>query len=178
MALGARIALGRAIPLSDHADCAGLIAYAKATGAKQLFTLHGQVESLAAALRADPATWRRLQERAMTRDVSWTRPARHYHALYQGLLAARRQPATRTRPAMAIKTVATTPFPDQKPGTSGLRKKVPVFQQAHYVENFVQSIFDSLEGFAGQTLVVGGDGRYYNREVVQIVLKNLAYASI
>ena len=128
----------------------------------------------AAALRADPAAWRRLQERAMTRDVSWTRPARHYHALYQGLLAARRQPATRTRPAMAIKTVATTPFPDQKPGTSGLRKKVPVFQQAHYVENFVQSIFDSLEGFAGQTLVVGGDGRYYNREVVQTVIRMAA----
>ena len=75
---------------------------------------------------------------------------------------------------MAIRTVATTPFADQKPGTSGLRKKVPVFQQPHYVENFVQSIFDSLEGFAGQTLVVGGDGRYYNREVVQTVIKMAA----
>ena len=75
---------------------------------------------------------------------------------------------------MPIVTVATTPFADQKPGTSGLRKKVPVFQQPHYVENFVQAIFDSLEGFAGQTLVVGGDGRYYNREVVQKVLKMAA----
>src|SRR3954468_14589933 len=75
-----------------------------------------------------------------------------------------------------IKTVTTTPFPDQKPGTSGLRKKVPVFQQPHYVENFVQSIFDSLEGFAGATLVLGGDGRYHNREVVQIVVKMAAAA--
>ena len=70
-----------------------------------------------------------------------------------------------------IRTIETKPFADQKPGTSGLRKKVPVFQQANYVENFVQSIFDSLEGFAGKTLVVGGDGRYYNREAIQKVIK-------
>ncbi|WP_395665686.1 alpha-D-glucose phosphate-specific phosphoglucomutase [Methylocella sp.] len=70
-----------------------------------------------------------------------------------------------------IETVATTPFEGQRPGTSGLRKKTPVFQQPHYVANFVQSIFDCLEGFEGATLVVGGDGRFYNREAIQIVVK-------
>ncbi|MDF5714376.1 MAG: alpha-D-glucose phosphate-specific phosphoglucomutase [Rhizonema sp. NSF051] len=75
---------------------------------------------------------------------------------------------------MAIKTVPTQPFNDQKPGTSGLRKKVTVFQKPHYLENFVQSIFDSLQGYKGQTLVVGGDGRYYNRQAIQIILKMAA----
>ncbi|PNQ01378.1 alpha-D-glucose phosphate-specific phosphoglucomutase [Sphingobium sp. SA916] len=73
-----------------------------------------------------------------------------------------------------IQTFATQPFDDQKPGTSGLRKKVRVFQQPHYAENFVQSVFDSLEGYEDQTLVVGGDGRYLNREVIQTVLKMAA----
>lgn len=73
-----------------------------------------------------------------------------------------------------IKTVSTTPYQDQKPGTSGLRKKVPVFAQENYAENFIQSIFDSLEGFEGKTLVIGGDGRYYNREVIQKALKMAA----
>jgi phosphoglucomutase len=73
-----------------------------------------------------------------------------------------------------IKTVPTTPFEGQKPGTSGLRKKVPVFQQAHYAENFIQSIFDGLEGFKGKTLVIGGDGRYFNREVIQTTIRMAA----
>jgi phosphoglucomutase len=70
-----------------------------------------------------------------------------------------------------IRDVPTKPYPDQKPGTSGLRKKVPVFQQEHYAENFIQSCFDALEGFEGKTLVIGGDGRYYNREVIQKALR-------
>ncbi|RUM23636.1 alpha-D-glucose phosphate-specific phosphoglucomutase [Rhizobium vallis] len=72
------------------------------------------------------------------------------------------------------KSVPTTPYLDQKPGTSGLRKKVPVFQQPNYAENFIQSIFDSLEGYQGKCLVIGGDGRYYNREVIQKAVKMAA----
>jgi phosphoglucomutase len=72
---------------------------------------------------------------------------------------------------MQIKTITTAPYNDQIPGTSGLRKKVTVFQQPHYLANFVQSIFDSLEDFSGKTLVIGGDGRYFNREAIQIIIK-------
>ncbi len=75
---------------------------------------------------------------------------------------------------MNIRTVSTTPFLDQKPGTSGLRKSVITFQQPHYLENFVQSIFDSLEGCQGETIVLGGDGRYYNREAIQVIMKMAA----
>ena len=72
---------------------------------------------------------------------------------------------------MSIKTVASQPFSGQKPGTSGLRKKVKVFSQPGYLENFVQSIFDSLEGFQGKTLVLGGDGRYFNDVAIQTILR-------
>ncbi len=75
---------------------------------------------------------------------------------------------------MSLRVVSTQPFTDQKPGTSGLRKKVPTFQQPHYLENFVQSIFDSIVAPKGATLVLGGDGRYYNRTAIQIILKMAA----
>lgn len=75
---------------------------------------------------------------------------------------------------MNVQTVSTQPFNDQKPGTSGLRKQVPTFQKPNYLENFVQSIFDSLEGYQGETFVLGGDGRYYNRQAIQTILKMAA----
>jgi phosphoglucomutase len=73
-----------------------------------------------------------------------------------------------------IKTVPTTAYSDQKPGTSGLRKKVKVFQQANYLENFIQSVFDVVDGKAGATLIIGGDGRYYNREAIQRAVRMAA----
>ncbi|MEL6641092.1 MAG: alpha-D-glucose phosphate-specific phosphoglucomutase, partial [Pseudomonadota bacterium] len=75
---------------------------------------------------------------------------------------------------MTIQTVATTPFDGQKPGTSGLRKKTRVFMVDHYLENFVQAIFDGIGGAAGKTLVVGGDGRFHNDIAVQTILKMMA----
>ena len=79
---------------------------------------------------------------------------------------------------MSIQSLPTTPFAGQLPGTSGLRKKVTVFQQPRYLENFVQALFDVLHGetgrATGQTLVVGGDGRFYNRAAVQTILKMAA----
>ena len=75
---------------------------------------------------------------------------------------------------MFIQTVSTQAFLDQKPGTSGLRKKVKVFQQPHYLENFVQSIFDTLTIETGATLTVGGDGRFYNKTAIQTIIKMAA----
>ena len=75
---------------------------------------------------------------------------------------------------MTIKTVSTIPIAGQKPGTSGLRKKVQQFRQPHYLENFVQALFDILPPAQGLTLVLGGDGRYYNRVALQTILKMAA----
>jgi phosphoglucomutase len=72
---------------------------------------------------------------------------------------------------MQVETRNTTPFQDQKPGTSGLRKKVKTFMQPHYLENFVQSVFDVLGDVQGKVLVLGGDGRYFNREALQTIIK-------
>lgn len=75
---------------------------------------------------------------------------------------------------MAILTISTTAFSDQNPGTSGLRKKVKIFQTPNYVENFIQSLFNSVGDVAGKLFILGGDGRFYNREVIQKILKMAA----
>jgi len=75
---------------------------------------------------------------------------------------------------MAIQIINTAPLAGQRPGTSGLRKKVAVFSAPQYLENFVQSVFDTLGDCRGQTLVLGGDGRYYNRAAIQTVLRMAA----
>ncbi|MBK1636771.1 alpha-D-glucose phosphate-specific phosphoglucomutase [Rhodovulum adriaticum] len=71
-------------------------------------------------------------------------------------------------------TVATTPIEGQKPGTSGLRKKTRVFMQPHYLENFVQAIWTAIGGVQGKTLVLGGDGRYFNDRAAQVILRMAA----
>jgi len=75
---------------------------------------------------------------------------------------------------MDIKTVSTAPIEGQKPGTSGLRKKTRVFMEPHYLENFVQSVFDAIGGADGKTFVVGGDGRYFNASAIQTILRMAA----
>ena len=75
---------------------------------------------------------------------------------------------------MPVQNVRTAPIEDQKPGTSGLRKKTLVFQRPHFLENYVQSIFDGIGGVEGKTLVVGGDGRYFNDQAIQIILRMAA----
>ena len=72
---------------------------------------------------------------------------------------------------MTTRRIEISPFGDQKPGTSGLRKRTSVFMQPHYAEAFIQAIFDTLPDVEGQTLVIGGDGRYYNAEVIQTAIK-------
>lgn len=73
-----------------------------------------------------------------------------------------------------IQPVKTQPFTDQKPGTSGLRKTVQQFKKTDYLQNFVQSIFNCLPELPGSTLILGGDGRYFNREAIQIILRMAA----
>ncbi len=72
---------------------------------------------------------------------------------------------------MESKTITTQAFSDQRPGTSGLRKKVAVFQQPHYLENFVQATFNALGGVEGKQLAVGGDGRFYNCDALQTIVR-------
>ena len=73
-----------------------------------------------------------------------------------------------------IQSVSTAPFAGQRPGTSGLRKKVRVFQQPNYSENFIQAVFDTVEREPGATLVIGGDGRFHNRTVIQQAIRMAA----
>ncbi|MFI4921155.1 MAG: alpha-D-glucose phosphate-specific phosphoglucomutase, partial [Gammaproteobacteria bacterium] len=75
---------------------------------------------------------------------------------------------------MSFPAVSTRPFDDQRPGTAGLRKPVARFREAHYLENFIQSVFDTFPTLAGHTLVIGGDGRFFNREAIGVLLRMAA----
>ena len=118
----------------------------------------------AVALFSDGKIWNNMQRQGMKQDFSWRRSGAQYAALYGGLV--------KDKPV--IITAATTPFNDQKPGTSGLRKKVRVFQQPNYAENFIQSVFDVVDGKDEATLVIGGDGRFLNRDVIQRAIRMAA----
>lgn len=79
---------------------------------------------------------------------------------------------------MDVQTVQITPFDDQKPGTSGLRKSVKQFQKPDYLPSFIQSTFNAMGDAEGSTLVLGGDGRFFNREAIQIILRMAAANSV
>ncbi len=126
-------------------------------------------------LYSNPAAWSALQKSGMRTDVTWNRSATQYADIYRRLTGQQKVPAVSTPDApKTVTTHPTTPIAGQKPGTSGLRKKVPEFAAPHYAENFIQSTFDALHGIAGKTLVVGGDGRYLNREVAEKVVRMAA----
>jgi len=91
------------------------------------------------------------------------------------MAAAGRGPQERE---MSIATHPTRPIEGQKPGTSGLRKKTRVFMGPHYLENFVQAMWNALGGVAGRTLVLGGDGRYFNDRAAQVILRMAAAAGV
>jgi phosphoglucomutase len=116
------------------------------------------------ALFEKPAIWEKLQRQGMQADFSWRRVGGLYATLYRSL----------RKDTPVIVTHPTTPFADQKPGTSGLRKKVKIFQQPNYAENFIQSVFDAIPDKAGATLVIGGDGRFLNRKVIQAAIRMAA----
>ena len=79
---------------------------------------------------------------------------------------------------MNVLTMPARPYDDQRPGTSGLRKPVAIFRQQHYLENYLQAIFETVGGGANRTLVIGGDGRFYNHEAIQIAIRMAALSRL